>query len=66
MPIYDFECKDCKHKIEVLQKFDDPSPVCENCGAETIRVVSVTAPPRRGAGLYSLDIEAPKRLEWKE
>ena len=31
MPFYTFECPTCKHQVDVLQKMDDPAPVCNKC-----------------------------------
>ena len=31
MPIYVFECHTCPHRVEVLQKHDDPPPICNTC-----------------------------------
>jgi putative FmdB family regulatory protein len=33
--MYEYECKECTHKFEKLQKFDAPVPtVCPSCGKE--------------------------------
>jgi len=31
MPLYEYQCDACGHRVEVLQKHDDPAPVCETC-----------------------------------
>ena len=31
MPIFEFECDTCGHRVEVLQKHDDPPPICAPC-----------------------------------
>ena len=67
MPLFEFECKSCGRTEEVLQKFDDPSPICEKDDKLMERVVSVTSPIRKGAGLYSIDTPSvPKLGDWKE
>ena len=34
MPVYDYVCRSCKKKFEVLKKFSDTSPVtCPKCGS---------------------------------
>jgi len=34
MPLYEYECKNCKTKIEVKEKFNEKKPLltCPNCG----------------------------------
>jgi putative FmdB family regulatory protein len=39
MPIFNFVCVQCGTKMEVLQKFDDPDPVC-GCGYQMIKELS--------------------------
>lgn len=37
MPIYEYQCKDCEHIFEKLQKFTDPAPTeCPKCGKEHV------------------------------
>ena len=31
MPLYEYQCEGCGHEVEVLQKHDDPPPVCGPC-----------------------------------
>ena len=31
MPLYEYRCDACGHRVEVLQKHDDPAPVCGPC-----------------------------------
>lgn len=33
MPIYEYECGDCRHAFDCLQKIDAPRPPCPECGA---------------------------------
>jgi putative FmdB family regulatory protein len=63
MPTYDYECKECGEKKEVFQKMDDPAPECHDKPMTRL----VGAPwVRRGAGIYSMDVENKKLGEWKE
>jgi len=32
MAIYNFKCAKCDKELEVLQKYDDPAPKCEEHG----------------------------------
>jgi len=36
MPIYEYKCDGCGHRLEVLQKHDDPPPVCAPCDEEVM------------------------------
>lgn len=42
MPIYDYQCKKCKHKTEQLRSMADKDvPVkCEECSGKAVRVIS--------------------------
>ena len=59
MPIYDYECSSCSHKLEVMQKVnDEPLSTCPECGNETLSKC-VTAPSFRlgGSGWYETDFK---------
>ena len=45
MPLYDFECKECKYYDEVRQAYDAPSILeCPCCNKKTLRKVFINAP----------------------
>ncbi len=56
MPIYEYQCKKCKHKFEKIQKFSDP-PVkkCPDCGGPVERLLSAPAVQFKGSGWYVTD-----------
>jgi putative FmdB family regulatory protein len=59
MPIYAFECTDCGHRFDKLQKLSDPDPeACPACGKATVKR-QVTAPAFRlaGSGWYETDFK---------
>ena len=59
MPIYAFECGNCGHAFDRLQKLSDPDPdTCPQCGAPQIRR-QLTAPAFRlaGSGWYETDFK---------
>ncbi|MBP3984557.1 zinc ribbon domain-containing protein [Pseudoxanthomonas helianthi] len=59
MPIYAFECTQCGHSFDRLQKLSDPDPdTCPNCGAHAIKR-QLTAPAFRlsGSGWYETDFK---------
>jgi putative FmdB family regulatory protein len=51
MPMYEFQCTQCNTKMEVLQKFDDPDPVC-GCGHTMKRQISSTNFCLKGTGWH--------------
>ncbi|MGQ9731384.1 MAG: FmdB family zinc ribbon protein [Candidatus Zipacnadales bacterium] len=58
MPIYEYECKKCGYRFDVLQSFSEP-PVrtCRNDGCRG-RVRKVLSPPTviyKGSGFYTTD-----------
>ena len=59
MPIYEYQCEDCAHEIEVLQKISDPLLTeCPECRKQTL-VKRVSAPSFRlkGGGWYETDFK---------
>jgi putative FmdB family regulatory protein len=49
MPIYEYSCKECKTKVELLQKMGENKAgiPCPGCGKDTLeKILSVTAPPQ--------------------
>jgi putative FmdB family regulatory protein len=56
MPIYEFECRKCKARSEVLQKLNDKPPVkCSKCGGRLERLTSAPAIQFKGTGWYVTD-----------
>ncbi|MCD9027080.1 zinc ribbon domain-containing protein [Luteimonas sp. BDR2-5] len=59
MPIYAFQCAECGHSFDRLQKLSDPDPAtCPACGAAAVKR-QVTAPSFRlaGSGWYETDFK---------
>lgn len=54
MPIYEYQCPDCGHRFEKLQKMSEgPVRVCPACGQEEVRkLVSQSAFILKGSGWY--------------
>ena len=52
MPLYDFQCNECKHLFVVLQKYVDPNPICEKCEEPTTKIISETSFILKGDGWY--------------
>ena len=56
MPIYDYECRNCGHKVEVLHGVNDPGPTaCERCGGQMRKLFSTPAIVFRGSGFAKKD-----------
>ncbi|MEE8233349.1 MAG: zinc ribbon domain-containing protein [Gammaproteobacteria bacterium] len=62
MPIYEYQCEHCEHKMEAIQKFsDDPLRECPECKQETLRkLVSAAAFKLKGDGWYETDFKDKK------
>ncbi len=59
MPIYEYECTDCHHTFDVLQKLnDEPEKNCPKCFKNTaIRLVSAAGFQLKGSGWYATDFK---------
>jgi putative FmdB family regulatory protein len=59
MPIYEYECKSCGHRLEKLQRMNDPAltdcPACNQ--SELKRLVSAVAFRLKGSGWYETDFK---------
>lgn len=62
MPIYEYECNDCGHRLEKLQKISDQPltdcPACEEPGLR--KLVSAVAFRLSGSGWYETDFKDEK------
>lgn len=59
MPIYEYQCSNCGHQLEIIQKVnDDPLADCPQCNTATLRrVVSPVAFHLKGTGWYVTDFK---------
>lgn len=56
MPLYEYQCDDCAHRFEVIQKFSDaPIEVCPKCGGAVKKLLSSPAIQFKGSGWYITD-----------
>ena len=56
MPLYEYQCKKCKHRFEKIQKFSDPEvKKCPECGSRVERLLSAPAVQFKGSGWYVTD-----------
>ncbi len=56
MPLYEYQCKSCGIRTEVIQRVGAP-PLgpCEECGGEMVRLLSAPAFQFKGTGWYVTD-----------
>ena len=59
MPIYEYECQSCGHRLEAIQKLsDDPLTDCPTCATPALRkLVSAAAFRLKGGGWYETDFK---------
>jgi putative FmdB family regulatory protein len=56
MPLYEYQCKKCKHRFEKIQKFSDkPITKCPDCGGPVEQLLSAPAVQFKGSGWYVTD-----------
>lgn len=63
MPIYEYQCQSCGHRLEALQKISDAPlldcPACSN--PELSRLVSASSFRLKGGGWYETDFKTGNR-----
>jgi putative FmdB family regulatory protein len=59
MPIYEYRCTACQHKLEALQKFSDaPLVTCPQCAKDTLtKLLSAAGFQLKGSGWYQTDFK---------
>lgn len=59
MPIYQYQCQQCEHELEALQKMSDPKLTdCPQCGESALRkCVTAAAFRLKGTGWYETDFK---------
>ncbi|STX51377.1 Type I antifreeze protein [Legionella busanensis] len=59
MPIYEYECSNCHHKFDLIQKIHDaPATQCPQCFQDTaVRLVSAAGFQLKGNGWYVTDFK---------
>jgi putative FmdB family regulatory protein len=56
VPLYEYQCKKCKHKFEKIQKFSDrPIRKCPDCGSPVEKVQHAPNVQFKGSGWYVTD-----------
>jgi putative FmdB family regulatory protein len=59
MPIYEYRCGACGHKLESLQRFSDaPLVTCPSCGKDALtKQLSAAGFQLKGSGWYATDFK---------
>ena len=61
MPLYEYQCKKCKHRFEKIQKYSDPLvKKCPECGGPVEQLLSAPAVQFKGSGWYVTDYGGKK------
>lgn len=68
MPIYEYQCEECKHRLEAMQKINDaPLTECPVCGMPGLRkLVSAAAFHLKGSGWYATDFKDKPKPKTEE
>ncbi len=63
MPIYEYECRECGHRFEALQKISDaPLSECPACGRDAVsKLISAAGFRLKGSGWYETDFKTGNR-----
>jgi putative FmdB family regulatory protein len=68
MPIYEYRCTACQHKLEALQKFSDaPLVTCPKCAQDALtKLVSAAGFHLKGSGWYQTDFRGGAKASEKK
>ena len=68
MPIYEYQCSNCEHKMEALQKISaDPLTNCPSCDESSlIKLISAASFRLKGSGWYETDFKTGKKKQLAE
>ena len=60
MPFYEYQCQNCQHFTEVMQKISDaPLKKCPSCGRMTlVKLISAPVFRLKGSGWYETDFKS--------
>lgn len=68
MPIYEYQCSKCEHKLEAIQKFSDaPLTECPACHESALKkLISAASFRLKGGGWYETDFKKEGRKQLAE
>jgi len=62
MPVYEYQCHDCRVVFEAHRKFsDEPLTVCATCGGRVEKIISLSGFALKGSGWYHSGYNAPAK-----
>lgn len=63
MPIYEYQCRSCDHRLEKLQRISDaPLIRCPECGEDSlVKLISAAGFRLKGGGWYETDFKNGKK-----
>lgn len=62
MPVYEYECTQCKKHFEIMQKIsDNPLTSCKECGGKLRKLITSTSFVLKGSGWYVTDYPSADR-----
>lgn len=68
MPIYEYQCQDCGHRLEALQRMsDDALKDCPQCTKPTLKkLISASGFRLKGGGWYETDFKSANKKNLSE
>jgi putative FmdB family regulatory protein len=67
VPIYEYECSDCRHQFERKQRFDEePIAICPQCQGKCRRVINSVPIIFKGSGFYVTDSRGTNSASGKD
>ncbi|MDQ1247306.1 MAG: hypothetical protein QG597_1676 [Actinomycetota bacterium] len=62
MPTYQYLCRDCEHRFDIVQSIhDDALTICPECGGTIRRVLHPVGVTFKGSGFYRTDSREKKK-----
>lgn len=66
MPLYEYQCRQCSERVEIIQKMNDPPyELCPKCGGEMKKLFSSPAIQFKGSGFYKTDYASGNKADGK-
>lgn len=68
MPIYEYQCQSCGHRLEAIQSFSDaPLTTCPACKKKKLhKLISAPSFHLKGTGWYATDFKNPTKKKTDE